>query len=49
MTHCHGHALPLTVGETIKTIKVRRDTLEAAFEFNKLHGLKMIEKKSNTL
>ena len=26
-----GHALPLTVGETIKTIKIMRGTLDAAF------------------
>ena len=41
LTHCHGHALQLAVGGTIKAIKIMRSTLDAAFEFNKL--------KSNTL
>ena len=36
LTHCHGHAFQLAVGETIKTIKIMRGTLDAAFELNKL-------------
>ena len=36
LTHCYGHALQLAVGDTIKTIKIIRGTLEAAFELNKL-------------
>ena len=42
LTHCHGHALPLTVGETIKTIKIMRGTLDAAFELNKLIKYSMV-------
>lgn len=30
-THCHGLALPLVVGETIKAIKLVRGTLDVAF------------------
>ena len=37
-----GHALPLTVGETIKTIKIMRGTLDAAFELNKLIKYSMV-------
>ena len=33
-THCHGLALPLVVGETIKAIKIMRGILEAAFKLN---------------
>ena len=36
LTHCHSHALQLAVGETIKAIKIMWDTLDAAFELNKL-------------
>ena len=32
----HDHALQLAVGETIKAIKIIRDTLDAAFELNEL-------------
>ena len=39
LTHYHGHALQLVVGETIKAIKIMRDTLYAAFELNKLQIL----------
>ena len=39
LTHYHGHALQLVVGETIKAIKIMRDTLYAAFELNKLEIL----------
>ena len=36
MTHCYGHALQLAVGDTIKAIKLMGDTLDAAFEVNKV-------------
>ena len=36
LTHYHGHALQLVVGETIKAMKIIRGTLDAAFELNKL-------------
>ena len=53
LTHCHGHALQLAVGETIKAIKIMRSTLDAAFELNKLIKCcivqKSLKKKSNTL
>ena len=39
LSHCHGHALHLVVGETIKAIKIIRDTLEAPFELNELQLL----------
>ena len=39
LTHYHGHALQLVVSETIKAIKIMRDTLDAAFELNKLQIL----------
>ena len=35
-THCHGHALQLPVGNTIKSIKIMRSTIDPAFELNKL-------------
>ena len=35
-THCHGLALPLVVGETIKAIKIMRGILEAVFKLNRL-------------
>ena len=44
LTHCHGHALKLVVSETIKAIKIMRDTLDAAFELiNFKYSLKMQE------
>ena len=46
LTHCHGHALKLVVGETIKAIKIMRDTLDAAFEFYKLQ---ILYKKARSL
>ena len=39
LTHYHGYALQLVVGETIKAIKIMRGTLDAAFELNKLQIL----------
>ena len=42
LTQYHGHPLPLTVGETIKRIKIMRGTLEAAFELNKLIKYSMV-------
>ena len=39
LTHYHGHALQLVVGETIKAIKIMRGTLDAVFELNKLQIL----------
>ena len=36
LTHCYGCALQLAVCDTIKAIKLMRDTLDAAFEVNKL-------------
>ena len=36
LTHCHGCTLQLSVGGTIKTIKILRGTLDVAFELNKL-------------
>ena len=38
----HGHALQLAVGETIKAIKIIRDTLDTAFELNKLIKYSMV-------
>ena len=44
LTHCHGDALQLVVSETIKAIKIMRDTLDAAFELiNFKYSLKMQE------
>ena len=31
LTHCHGYTLQLAVGETIKTIKIMRGTLDVPF------------------
>ena len=48
LTYCHGHTLYLALEDAIKTIKIMRDTLGAAFELNKLikySVLKIIEKK----
>ena len=39
LTHYHGHALQLFIGETIISIKIMRVTLDAAFELNKLEIL----------
>ena len=39
LTHYHGHALQLVVTETIKAIKITRDTLDGAFELNTLQIL----------
>ena len=36
LTHCHGYSLQLSVGGTIKTIKIMRGTLDVAIELNKL-------------
>ena len=36
LTHCYGHALQLAVSDTIKAMKLMRDTPDAAFELNKL-------------
>ena len=35
LTHGHGHAFQLAIDETIKTIEIMKDNLEAAFELNK--------------
>ena len=48
----HGYALPLAVGETIKAIKIIRDTLDAVFELNKLIKYYMVwnsQKKNQIL
>ena len=45
LIHYHGHALQLVVGEIIKAIKVIRDTIDAAFELNKLQ---IISKKARS-
>ena len=42
LTHCHGRALQLAVGETIKAIKIIRGTLDAALELNKLNKYSMV-------
>lgn len=34
--HCYGHALNLAVGDTIKQVKLLRDTLDTCFEISKL-------------
>ena len=41
--HCHGHALNLAIGDTIKQIKILRDTLDTCFEMLKL--LKFLPKR----
>ena len=38
----HGYALQLAVGETIKTMKIIRGTLDAASELNKLISYPMV-------
>ena len=35
-THCYGHALNLTVSNTVKQSKVCKDALETAFEVTRL-------------
>ena len=35
-THCYGHALNLAVGDTIKQLKLLRDTLDVTYEISKL-------------
>ena len=42
LTQCRGYTLQLAVGETIKTIKILRDTLDVSFELNKLIKYSMI-------
>ena len=42
LTYCHGHALQLAVGETIKAIKIMRGALEAAFQLTKLIKYSML-------
>ena len=42
LTHCHGHALQLAVGDTIKAIKILRGTLDASFKLNKLIKYSMV-------
>ena len=34
--HCYGHALNLAIGDTIKQVKLLRDTLDTCFEMSKL-------------
>lgn len=34
--HCYGHALNLAIGDTIKQVKLLRDTLDTCFEISKL-------------
>ena len=34
--HCYGHALNLAVGDTIKQVKLLKDTLDTCFEISKL-------------
>ena len=45
LTHYHGHALQLVVGENIKAIKIIRGALDATFELNKLQ---MLSKKARS-
>ena len=40
LTHCHGHAL-----ESIKAIKIMRETLDAAFELNILQILSKMARR----
>ena len=44
LTRCHGHALQLAVGETIKVMKIMRDTLDTAFELNRHIKYSMVQK-----
>ena len=34
--HCYGHTLNLAIGDTIKQVKLLRDTLDTCFEISKL-------------
>ena len=34
--HCYGHAINLTVGDTIKQVKLLKDILDTCFEISKL-------------
>ena len=34
--HCYGHALNLAIGDTIKSNKILRDTLDTTYEISKL-------------
>lgn len=43
--HCYGHALNLAVGDTIKNIRLLRDTLDTCFEMSKL--LKYLPKRDS--
>ena len=49
LTHYHGDALQLVVGETIKAIKTMRVTLDAAIELNKLRYSLKRQEASNRL
>ena len=40
--HCHGPALQIAVGDTIKAIKIIRETLGADFILNKLIKSSMV-------
>ena len=42
LTHCHGHALQLAFGDTIKAVKIMRNILDAAFELSKLIKYSMV-------
>ena len=42
LTHCHGNALQLAVGESTKAIKIMRSIYDAAFELNKLIKCSMV-------
>ena len=44
-THCHGHALQLAVGETIKAIEMR-GTLDTVFELNKDNWVKTLHQET---
>ena len=42
--HCHGHALQLVDGDTIKIIKINRGSLDTAFELTKVIKCSMFSK-----
>ena len=42
LTNCHGHTLQLAVGETITAKEIMKDTIDAAFELNKLTKYSMV-------
>ena len=44
LTHCQGCALQLTVGDTMKAIKIMRGSLDATSELNKLINFSKILK-----